>query len=537
VTGKAAGGGALRPARFALIYALLAAAALTGLYVALAGTDDIGWIAVLGLAAFVLVSSAGLYLALRLHVARLAESQTELLASLSRYRELFEASPDPMWVYDFDTLSFLAVNDEAVTRYGWSEAEFRTMSLADLLDAADVPLLLARFRRPGPGPSVPGEWRHRTKRGAHLWVEVSAQSIEFEGRRAGLAVARDVTDRHAAEEALVESEHQLRLGFELSPVGMAIIGRDGRITRGNPALAELVGRSGPRGLTGLPFDSLLHPEDLPLFQADADGMLDGAGPVRSRALRLLRPDGTTTHVAADMVLAAETADEPQFFSIQLRDTTHEARREGLEKAKVAIRDRIEQGQPLKGTLDEVVLLIEGQLDWALGVVMRVRAGVLELAAGDRVPPLLAGTLRSVAVDPSGAPCSRAAARNEPVVLTDVSASPAPARLPGLSAAGVRAWCSWPVSDPSGYVVATVDALRTRPVPLLPSEQDAMVAAAELVAAAMEASRAPAPELPVDRPAVTVRRVIDLREARRQRGDTGTGGAPGPTEPPPPPPGP
>ena len=113
-----------------------------------------------------LVSSAGLYLALRSHVARLAESQTELLASLSRYRELFEASPDPMWVYDFDTLSFLAVNDEAVTRYGWSEAEFRTMSLADLLDAADVPLLLARFRRPGPGPSLPGEWRHRTKRGA-----------------------------------------------------------------------------------------------------------------------------------------------------------------------------------------------------------------------------------------------------------------------------------------------------------------------------------------------------------------------------------
>ncbi len=86
----------------------------------------------------------------------------------------------------------------------------------------------------------------------------------------------------------------------------------------------------------------------------------------------MRPDGTTTHVAADMVLVAETADEPQFFSLQLRDTTHEARREGLEKGRVAIRDRIDQGQPLKGTLEEVCRLVESQLDWALGVVMRVR---------------------------------------------------------------------------------------------------------------------------------------------------------------------
>ncbi|HTN81410.1 MAG TPA: PAS domain S-box protein, partial [Acidimicrobiales bacterium] len=396
MTGEAAGGHALRPARFALLYAIGAAAALTLLYLVVAGSSNRRWGAIAGLAAFVVLSTVGLYLALRSHVARLGASQSELLASLTRYRELFEASPDPMWVYDFDTLSFLAVNEEAVARYGWTEAEFRTMSLADLLDAGDVPLLMARFRRPGPGPSVPGEWRHRTKRGSQLWVEVSAQSIEFEGRRAGLAVARDVTDRHAAEEALVESEHQLRMGFELSPVGMAIIGRDGRITRANPALGELVAR-GPHTLKGLPFDSLLHPDDLPAFQADADGMLDGAGPVRGRALRLVRPDGTTTHVAADMVLVSETADEPQFFSLQLRDTTHEARREGLATARIAIRDRIDQGQPLQGTLDEVCRLVESQLDWALGAVMRVRAGVLELASGDRVPPLLAGTLRSVPV--------------------------------------------------------------------------------------------------------------------------------------------
>ena len=33
---------------------------------------------------------------------------------------LFEASPLPMWVYDAETLDFLAVNDAAVRNYGWS---------------------------------------------------------------------------------------------------------------------------------------------------------------------------------------------------------------------------------------------------------------------------------------------------------------------------------------------------------------------------------------------------------------------------------
>jgi hypothetical protein len=68
----------------------------------------------------------------------------------------------------------------------------------------------------------------------------------------------------------------------------------------------------------------------------------------------------------------------------------------------------------------------------------------------------------------------------------------------------------------------VDALRTKPVPLTPTEEQAMAVAAELVAAALEAQQGPAAE-PVERPAVTVRRVIDLREARQRARETGTGG--------------
>ena len=43
-------------------------------------------------------------------------------ASETRYRALFTALPRPAWVYDVETLRFLAVNPAATAQYGWSEA-------------------------------------------------------------------------------------------------------------------------------------------------------------------------------------------------------------------------------------------------------------------------------------------------------------------------------------------------------------------------------------------------------------------------------
>src|SRR4051794_36851317 len=58
------------------------------------------------------------------------------------YRSLFERSPRPMWVYDVETLGFLAVNDAAIRHYGYSRAEFLGMTIAHLRPPAEVPTLL-----------------------------------------------------------------------------------------------------------------------------------------------------------------------------------------------------------------------------------------------------------------------------------------------------------------------------------------------------------------------------------------------------------
>src|SRR5438445_2728152 len=48
------------------------------------------------------------------------ERTAELRTSEERYRGLFDANPQPVWVYDVESLDFLAVNQAAVNHYGYS---------------------------------------------------------------------------------------------------------------------------------------------------------------------------------------------------------------------------------------------------------------------------------------------------------------------------------------------------------------------------------------------------------------------------------
>ena len=61
-----------------------------------------------------------------------AQLEEALKVSEERYRLLFDCTPQPIWVYDEETLVFLAVNDAAVNTYGYSREEFLTMATSDI---------------------------------------------------------------------------------------------------------------------------------------------------------------------------------------------------------------------------------------------------------------------------------------------------------------------------------------------------------------------------------------------------------------------
>ena len=146
------------------------------------------------------------------------KAEQALRETEERYRLLFDANPLPMWVYDRRTLGFLAVNEAAVTHYGYSREEFLSMTIKDIRSPEDVQELLDKISSEN-GSNSAGTWKHQKKDGGLIDVEVISHRLLFGGTEAKLVLANDVTDRKRAEEALRHSEEQLRQVQKLEGVG------------------------------------------------------------------------------------------------------------------------------------------------------------------------------------------------------------------------------------------------------------------------------------------------------------------------------
>lgn len=160
-----------------------------------------------------------------------------------QYRLLFAQNPNPMWIYDNRTLSFLSVNAAAVRQYGYLEEEFMAMKITDLRSKEDVPKLMRwlenRKRRK---LETIGEWRHMKKDGTTIEVEVTRSPIRFEGRQGTLVMAQDITKRKNAQRRLRESEKRYHALVEAA--NDAIITADaktGIIVNVNRKAEELLG--------------------------------------------------------------------------------------------------------------------------------------------------------------------------------------------------------------------------------------------------------------------------------------------------------
>jgi PAS domain S-box-containing protein len=123
-------------------------------------------------------------------------AEEDLRQSEKQYRLLFHSNPNPMWVFDLETLAFLEVNEAAIRHYGYAREEFLAMTIADIRP----PEKNGHPKTTAIGAADRGlVWRQRRKDGGFIDVEVVWSPMAFRGHFAALTMATDVTERRRVE--------------------------------------------------------------------------------------------------------------------------------------------------------------------------------------------------------------------------------------------------------------------------------------------------------------------------------------------------
>lgn len=280
----------------------------------------------LGALAGVLVAAgAGWTITRDLAGRRRAEAQ--LSASEERYRLLFDGNPIPVWVFDVATLRFLTVNDAATRAYGYTRDEFLALTIADIRPPEEIPRLVEAIAQITPQRHGGGIWRHRRKDGSTFDVEVTSHPLTYEGRLAELVLARDVSARLQAEEALRASEERFRsLAVTAND---AIISADvaGLITYFNPAAERIFGVPATQ-VAGQPLTVLMPERFWAAHRAGLDRYLRTRVPrVVGRTVELVgrRHDGTEFRL--ELSLAGWQRGDDVAFTAIIRDVTERKRTE------------------------------------------------------------------------------------------------------------------------------------------------------------------------------------------------------------------
>jgi PAS domain S-box-containing protein len=187
----------------------------------------------------------------------LAKDFDQLMASISReladrltrehaatvsernYRTLFEGHPQPMWLYDVDTLAFLNVNDAAIAEYGYSRDEFLAMTIKDIRPQEDLPKFLELLSTKSPSFDRTGPWRHLLKDGSTVQVLITSHEVMFAEHNARFVLAENLTESQRLELELHQSQARAESNAELSRAKDEMVGMVSHEMR--TPLASLVG--------------------------------------------------------------------------------------------------------------------------------------------------------------------------------------------------------------------------------------------------------------------------------------------------------
>lgn len=257
----------------------------------------------------------------------------EIKNSEIQYRNLFENNPLPMWIYDPQTLRFLAVNRQAVVKYGYSEREFAGMTLYDIRPEEEIDRLknIEPVVESFEGTQSRGMWTHNTKKGKQILVEAWAQTILFNGKEARLALLEDVTDRVYAENEVKANERRFRSLIENSFDLIVLLDASFHITYRSPSVNRTTGRT-DEDTIGTDALTFIHPEDTDKVSKAIQELMRAPGSTAKCLFRYQKKDGTYLWMEGTATNLLHDADV-QSIVFNYRDVSE--KKEAEEKVKLS----------------------------------------------------------------------------------------------------------------------------------------------------------------------------------------------------------
>lgn len=263
-----------------------------------------------------------------------------LLESEARLSAFVDALPDLAFIYDKNGMYVDILTQQEHLLYQ-EAAQLKERLIHDVLPEPVAEQLLAAIHR-----SI----ESRTTQTVEYSLDVPAGSRRFEGSFSPMQtdpgeiekvvlIARDVTDRKQADEALRESEERFRNTFAQAAVGLSHTAPDGRFLRVNRRFCEITGYS-PQEMLNLRYQDITHPEDVGLDLENVQRLLKSEIYGFSNEKRYLRKDGTTIWVNLTVSLVRDATGEPKYLIGVIEDISQR------KQAEEALRTSEEQYRTL-----------------------------------------------------------------------------------------------------------------------------------------------------------------------------------------------
>jgi diguanylate cyclase (GGDEF)-like protein/PAS domain S-box-containing protein len=259
---------------------------------------------------------------------------TEQVNREETFRLLFEGSPVPMWVIDRESLRFVAVNDAAIARYGYSREQFMAMTVSQLRPETDRKRFGDFLRTLEPDQFVQNVGQHITSDGRIIDISVYSRALTYAGRSARLTVVLDISIAKRVENELRRTQKFLDAIIEHVPVPILV--KDVAQANGdasrcgytliNRAFEELFGvdRS---DIVGKTVDQLFPKEHADFITQKNNAALRSQTPIILSDHEVNTGNNGIRICTATTVAVRDDAQAPQYLVTVLQDVTERQRAE------------------------------------------------------------------------------------------------------------------------------------------------------------------------------------------------------------------